>query len=246
MALGMFSAVPLPFYVWDNGLMKIMVAAFPLVGLLLGAAWWALGLAIVSLGLPLIMGAAILAVFPFLAYGFIHLDGYMDTSDAFLSRRPLEEKLRILKDPNVGAFAVIMLAILFLLQFAAVYTIADGARFLALFIAVSVFSRCCSAFSIFALRHSPVSNYAAILGKNRNAGAIVFIITTALGVITFSFVYAEFIGLAVIFAVLSGYSLAMRTVYKNFKGVSGDLLGYSQVIGELCGLIALALLQNFL
>ena len=70
-------------------------------------------------------------------------------------------------------------------------------------------------------------------------------IITALGAVIFAFIYAEFIGLITIFAVILGFSLAMRTVYKNFKGVSGDLLGYSQVIGELCGLIALALLQGF-
>ena len=245
MSLGMFSAIPLPFHIWDESLMKIMAAAFPLIGLIIGTIWWAVGLAIISLNVPLMMGAAILAVLPFLVYGFIHLDGYMDTSDALLSRRPFEEKLRILKDPNVGAFAVIMLAVLFLLQFAAVYTIADGGRFLALFIAISVFSRCCSAFSIFALRHSPQSNYAAIIGQGGNTGAKIFVIITALGAAIFAFIYAEFVGLIVILSVILGFILAMRTVYKNFKGVSGDLLGYSQVIGELCGLIALALLQGF-
>ena len=245
MSLGMFSAIPLPVHVWDESLTKIMAAAFPMVGLIIGVIWWAVGLAVISLNFPLVIGAAILAVLPFLLYGFIHLDGYMDTSDAHLSRRPFEEKLRILKDPNVGAFAVIMLAVLFLLQFAAVYTIAESGRFLALFIAISVFSRCCSAFSIFTLRHSPQSNYAAIIGQGRSTGAKIFVIITALGTIAFAFLYAEYVGLIVILAVILGFTLAMRTVYKNFKGVSGDLLGYCLVIGELCGLIALALLQGF-
>ena len=43
----------------------------------------------------------------------------MDTSDAMLSWREREARLRILKDVHVGAFAVIALTLLVLFQFAA-------------------------------------------------------------------------------------------------------------------------------
>ena len=42
--------------------------------------------------------------------GGFHIDGFMDTMDAFHSYKPREEKLAILKDSHIGAFAVIMLA----------------------------------------------------------------------------------------------------------------------------------------
>ena len=45
------------------------------------------------------------------SYGrLFHIDGFMDTMDAFHSYKPREEKLTILKDSHMGAFAVIMLA----------------------------------------------------------------------------------------------------------------------------------------
>jgi len=221
-----------------------MVASFPLIGLVIGAIWWGVGLLLLWPSFPLVMVAAVLTVVPFFVAGFIHLDGYMDTSDAHLSWRPLEEKLKILKTPTVGAFSVVMLAILFLLQFAAVYTVVDGGRFLALFVAICVVSRCCSALSIFIMRHSSVSHYTAFLEQNARLGNKIFIVIIAVLVAVSSYLYANMYGLIVCAAVILGYSIAIRRVSKSLDGISGDLLGYSMVIGELCGLIALALLQG--
>jgi len=244
MALGMFCGIPLPFHVWDEKLTTIMVASLPPVGALIGAIWWGAALLLTMPTLPIVMVAAILTVVPFWVAGFIHLDGYMDTSDALLSWRSLPKRLEILKDPNVGAFAVVMLAILFLLQFAAMFSVVSSGRYFILLITICVVSRSCSAFSILALRHMPISNYGALLGTggNRmNKAAILFVGIVA---IVLSVFYAGFIGLIVPLAVVAGYVFAMRKVYKVFNGVSGDLLGYSMVIGELTGLIALALLQG--
>ena len=245
MSLGMFCGIPLPFHIWDEKLVPVMVAALPLVGVLIGAIWWAVGLLFVALSPPLMLAAAILTVTPFFIAGFIHLDGYMDTSDALLSRRPMEDRLRILKDPHVGAFAVVMLVILFLLQFGAMYGVLEGgSRYLLLLIAICVFSRICSAFSILTLRHMPESNYAATLARGVGTANRAFVIITGLGAIALTMLYAGPIGLIVPGAVLLSYGLAMRAAYKSFNGISGDLLGYSMVISELCGLIALAILQE--
>jgi len=244
MSLGMFTGIPLPFHIWDNKLTSIMVASLPLIGAIIGLIWWAAALLLIIPSLPLMMVSAILTVVPFFVAGFIHLDGYMDTSDARLSYRSLDDKLRILKDPTVGAFSVVMLVILFFLQFAAVYSIVESGRHLALLIAICTVSRGCSAFSIFVLRHMPESNYTANLGRDIGFWHKVFIVIAIVGTAALSFLYSGFAGLAVVFAVVLGYVLSMRIVYKDFGGVSGDLLGYSLVISELCGLIALALLQG--
>lgn len=244
MALGMFCGIPLPFRIWDKELMPVMVTCIPLVGVVIGVLWWGLASLLLIPTLSVMMVAAILTVAPFLLAGFIHLDGYMDTSDALFSRRDYVDRVRILKDPLVGAFAVIMVVILFLLMFAAMYSIADMGRYLGLVVAICIISRSCSAFSILTLRHMPESNYGAMLAKNNGTGGRVFVIIIKLATMALSVLYAGFIGFVVVFSVLVGYALAMRTVYKSFKGVSGDLLGYSLVMGELCGFIVLALLQG--
>jgi len=246
MSLGMFCGIPLPFHIWDEKLMRIMISCFPLVGFIIGGVWWAVGFGLFALNVPLMLTAAVLTFAPFFTAGFIHMDGYMDTSDARLSRRDFEERVRILKDPLVGAFAVIMLVILILVQFAAVYVIAETGRYFALVIAVCVVSRCCSVVSIFTLRHMKESHYGAMLGEKRGTIPVFFTIIVLIAVTVLSFIYAGFIGLIVVAAVVLGYSNAMRIVYRDFKGVSGDLLGYSLVIGEVCGLVTLAALGGVL
>ena len=243
MSLGMFCAIPLPFHIWDDKLTSVMVASFPLVGLSIGVLWWLVATLILAVNLPLMLTAAIITLVPFVIAGFIHLDGYMDTSDALLSYRNLEGKLRILKDPNVGAFAVIMVVILLILQFSAMHSIAENGKYIGLIVVIVVISRCCSAFSIFTLRHIPESNYAAMLSQNVGVSHKVFVMAVAVLTAAFSLWYAGIFGVITIAAVILGYVIALRKAFMGFNGVSGDLLGYSLVIGELCGLIALAVLN---
>ena len=240
MALGMFIGIPLPYHFWDEKYSSLMVASIPLVGVVIGLVWWLAGLGLMVLGVPLMLMAALMALAPFYIAGFIHLDGYMDTSDALLSYRHTEEKLRLLKDPNVGTFAVVMLGVLCVLQFAAIHGIVESGRFLALLIPITVISRGCSAMSILVLRHAPQSSYAQMLVKGVGVNHRVFIVVTAAVAVLFSVLYAGALGFAVVLAVILGYAVAMRYAYRGLDGVSGDLLGYSLVIGELCGLIAFA------
>mgnify|MGYP003392776405 FL=1 len=53
-----------------------------------------------------------MAVYPYLVTGFLHLDGFMDVTDAVKSWRDLERRREILKDSHVGSFAVINLVLL--------------------------------------------------------------------------------------------------------------------------------------
>ena len=244
MALGMFTAIPMPFHFWKEKHTSMMITVYPIVGLVVGGLWWLAFSLLFVLNMPYMLTAATLTAVPFFVVGFIHLDGYIDTSDALLSYRPLEDKLRILKDPNVGAFAVVMLVILFIMQFGAVYTIAGNRQYLLLIIGIMVLSRCCSAFCIFYLSHNSGSNYAPLLAQGLGWGHKMFVLLTAMVAMVFSFVYAGVVGMIVLVVVLMGYFLAMLKAYRGFKGVSGDLLGFALVISECCGLIALAVMQR--
>ena len=244
MSLGMFCAVPLPFYIWDKKYMASMLAAFPLVGLVIGTFWWLAAQILVALEIHIMLTAALLGFMPFIASGFIHLDGYMDTSDAILSRKSYEEKLGILKDSNVGAFAVVMAIFLFVMQFASVYVIIENGAHMALFIVISALSRCCCALLMFAMPHIPGSGYAPLIKQDAGVWHKVFVLLVLAAAVAGSYVYAALLGLAVSLAVVLGYGAAVFNVFRNFKGVSGDLLGYALVLSELCGLLALAAMHG--
>jgi len=246
MSFGMFCAIPLPKHIWDDKCMNLMLPFFPLIGAIIGAMWWGLAELLTFSGIHIILVSAVLAIFPFFITGFLHLDGYMDTSDAVLSRRPLEDKLRILKDPHTGAFAVIMVAVLFILQFAAMYVAVENAEYFMLLIFISVIPRCCSALSNLCLKPMTQSGYGNMFRQNTGISHKLFLIFILLISIGLSFWFAWIYGLIVVASVISGYILAMAYAYKDFKGISGDLIGYSLVLSELCGLFAFAVIGGLI
>jgi len=113
-AFAMFSAIPVPQFDWNEKNMRYAMCAFPLIGVVIGAAWCVCG----ALPLPGFAKAAGFALIPVWITGGIHLDGYADTCDALSSYGDREKKLEILKDPHCGAFAVIRLCSYFLAYFA--------------------------------------------------------------------------------------------------------------------------------
>ena len=239
MSLGMFQAIPLPIHLWDDACKNLLLPCFPLVGILLGAIWRGVAELLIFLGIHGILSAAILAVLPFFLTGFLHLDGYMDTSDAVLSRRSLEDKLRILKDPHTGAFSVIMVAVLFLLQFAAMYTAVDLGRSLLPLVFIAIISRCCTSIALLCLPVMPQSGYANMTRQGTKGIHKAFVILVAVLTAEATYWFTGFCGLISIGAVAIGFMAAMAYSYKEFKGVSGDLAGYALTISELCGLLAL-------
>lgn len=80
-------------------------AWYPLVGAVLGLSWWTVfqGAAFLHAS-PLLRAVAILAAM-LLSTGFLHLDGLLDCGDALLLPKSPEDRLRILKDVHLGAFA---------------------------------------------------------------------------------------------------------------------------------------------
>jgi len=245
MSLGMFCAIPLPVNIWDDKCMNLMMPFMPVIGVIIGALWWGLGELLLFLDLNILLISAVMTVFPFIITGFLHLDGYMDTNDAILSRRPLEDKLRILKDPHTGAFAVIALVILFILQFPATYSaIINNGENLILFMVIPMVSRCCSGFAVLNLPPMEQSGYAKMFSQNARLSHKLFLILLLVIAYTVSFIFANLMGIIIVFAVVLGYVFSMAYAYKEFKGISGDLAGYSIVVSELCGIFALAVFHD--
>ncbi|MCL2401151.1 MAG: adenosylcobinamide-GDP ribazoletransferase [Oscillospiraceae bacterium] len=242
MSFGMFCAVPLPFKIWDDASTNLMLPMLPIVGGFVGVLWWGAARVLILTGMHIALASAIFMLIPFLATGFLHLDGYMDTSDAILSRRPLEDKLRILKDPNAGAFSVIMLVVLFIIQFAASFSVLENGRHFALLIVITVVSRCCSGLSGLCLKTLEQSGYANMF--RQGTGILHKICLTVIAMLAFVVAYfiAGFYGVIVAAFTVAGFAGAMAYVYLDLKGVSGDLMGFALVISELCGLVALSVI----
>ena len=97
--------------------MRWCICFLPLVGAVIGAVQWAAYIVLTHFSFGRVFRAAVLTVLPVLLSGGIHMDGYMDTCDAIHSYGSREKRLEILKDPHVGAFAVIGAFVYFILDF---------------------------------------------------------------------------------------------------------------------------------
>ena len=84
-AFAMFSAIPVPQPEWNQRNMRYALCAFPLVGVVIGIAWWAWAAVCGVLEFPALLRAAGFCLLPMAITGGIHLDGYADTSDALAS-----------------------------------------------------------------------------------------------------------------------------------------------------------------
>ena len=102
-------------------------AWFPLVGLGLGGVLLALDVAARE-GLPSLVVGAILVAALLVLTRAIHTEGFLDCCDGLFGAYTREDRLRILRDTHVGAFAVIGGAALLLLKWSALAGIPDEAR----------------------------------------------------------------------------------------------------------------------
>ena len=95
MCQGMFCSIPAP-QLWDEKAKDKMLLFLPVVGLEIGAIWAALAWLCKLLNLLYLVTGLILCAYPYVVTGFIHLDGYMDVTDAVKSWRDLERRREIL------------------------------------------------------------------------------------------------------------------------------------------------------
>ena len=115
-AFSMYSKIPMPHLELDEKDMKYVMGFFPLIGLITGTLVYGWIYAGEILYVPDISRTLVLIILPVIITGGIHVDGYMDTCDALNSYGDREKKLAILKDSNIGAFAVIKLLVYYVLH----------------------------------------------------------------------------------------------------------------------------------
>ena len=235
MTQSMFCRIPWPFPIWDEDARGEMLLFLPVVGLEIGAFWMGGWYLSALLGLNEMIRGLILCVIPFLLTGFIHLDGYMDVTDAVGSCRDLAKRRAILKDSHVGAFAVIGCVLLMLAQFAFGSGVEENGQCLLL---IPVVSRCCSALAVTALPPMSTSQYA---GRTLKKGHLLILGVMLTGTLAAGFFLWGKAAICLL-GTLIGYGFALRKGYKSLEGMNGDISGYALTLGELAGLATLAIL----
>lgn len=118
-----FTSIPVPLEVpADREHIKRAIQLFPVLGVMQGVVY-SLIVYVLLEWTPL--SAVAVAFFLSLAWifltGGLHLDGWMDVSDAYFSFRDPEKRLDIMKDSRIGAFGVLSVIILLSARFLFMY-----------------------------------------------------------------------------------------------------------------------------
>ncbi len=227
MCQSMFCAFPFPLKIWDEEARDQMLLFLPLVGLEIGGLWALV--AWLTAGVPALVRGAILCAWPFLASGFIHLDGFMDVCDAVGSCRSLERRREILKDPHVGSFAVIGLALLMVSQFA---LCASAPEHFGILVLIPVVSRCCSVLAVTLLPPMESSQYATWKPRKQEAmlPGVLLALCILLGYCFCGLTANSLLG------GLIGYLMGLRKGYSALEGMNGDISGFALTVSEVSAL----------
>ncbi|MBB3189787.1 adenosylcobinamide-GDP ribazoletransferase [Halomonas cerina] len=109
LAIQFLTRLPVPLACpWTPATRRWAARAYPLVGLLVGTLVAIAGSLLQGLLPPPLLALALLSLWVALTGG-LHLDGLMDLADALGSNTPLERRWAIMKDAQVGSFAVLAL-----------------------------------------------------------------------------------------------------------------------------------------
>lgn len=223
------------------GDMDYVMSFFPTVGVAIGlleCLWfWLCSL----LHIGNIADCIIAVVIPIIVTGGFHIDGFMDTSDALCSYKEREERLGILKDSHIGAFAVIRLLTAAGIFIAAVSQMNSWSSRI-IFALSFILSRCLSAVGV--LHFESASHKGSLFyvasNSNRRVNTVVVLaaaIASAIGMLICSFVG----GILTLLAAGVSFLYYKRMSNRKFGGITGDLAGYFVVICEITCAVGISL-----
>ena len=238
-AFAQYSRIPMPRFEWKEKDMCYSIAAFPLVGAVIGLLFYGLFRGAVYLELPDAATALLLTAVPLIVTGGFHVDGFMDVSDALSSFKTREEKLAILKDPHIGAFAVIRLAVCGLIYIGALIIVLNNSMMAdGLMIGISAgfaISRCLSALSVLTFRSAKKEGMlyyeATSAAGGRRANLIIVLVLALISAWVMAYCAWPAGGLLAIAPAFS-FIWYKYLSYKELGGITGDTAGYFVVVCE--------------
>lgn len=223
--MAMYSIIPMPTIDWEEKNMKYIMCFFPLIGGIIGAC--AMGIYGILSGFTTTFQAVAMLLIPIIISGGIHIDGFIDTCDAYFSYGDKGKKLEILKDPRTGAFGVIGVLV-YGLGLLAVYTqiLANENPYLMVLPVVFILSRSVGALCMIIMPNARVDGLGASFSNASSQKVVCAVLSVwvmaSVVVLWMLQMYICIIFVVIIFVFL----LCILPIYsRKFGGITGDLTG---------------------
>lgn len=249
MAFSTYSKIPMPRINWGEKNMSYSMCFFPFVGVVIGVVnYGMIYLLSELLGFSAVVTAMAITVVPTLITGGIHFDGFLDVADARSSYKDREEKLRILKDPHVGAFAIIYGICYMMLAFGCNYQlVSDMGESIRIYISIGIgfaLSRILSGLSVLTLKKAKKDGMVVAYSQGADKSAkVILVLELVVILVALALVDLKY-GVAVIVAGIISFIYYVVMSYKTFGGITGDLAGWFLQVCELNMLIFVVVVQR--
>ena len=218
------------------------VIYFPLIGAVMGLSLAGLNQLLFHLNFPNLALSAILIVSLIIITGGMHLDGLSDTADAFLSVRPQEEMLKIMRDSHVGVMGALSLISAIVLKIALFYSISNSLKPGALVLMCSL-SRWSVAPQMFFFPYARKEGKAAIFITGMSPK--IFISSTLIAAAC-AFLVLGLKGLTVLLGVGFFAYFFGKLASSKINGITGDTLGATIELTEIVILSALCIMGGMI
>lgn len=242
MSISMYTIFPSKADVWDEKATKYLIPFYPMAGCFIGIFWYGLYLILQRLLVPIMLKTFLLMIIPSILSGFLHLDGFMDTSDAIGSRKSVEEKRKILKDSHVGAFAVIAILLWMFASFCGMYTILSEGKSVVSFFFIPIVSRAFTGICV--LKGKPISknSYLTLYQKDKAKWQMILQIGYLIVCIALPLLCLDIRTILIVLIMLTTALLSAKHAFKQLGGMSGDISGYIVTLSELAALLSVSIL----
>lgn len=242
-AFSMYSKIPMPQFTWQEKEMKYALCFFPWVGAVIGALTWGWWYLCERLEIGILARTAIGTAIPLLITGGFHVDGFMDTMDAFHSYQERERKLEILKDSHIGAFSVICLVLYYLIYMGA-YSELDSSS-VPILAAGFFVSRTLSGIGVISIPAAKKSGLLYMFSSRAHERVVkaALYLQLALAAV-FMMYYSLAEGIVITLGAVGTYFYYRHRSMKELGGTTGDTAGYFLTLCEGVTAVLLAVFSH--
>jgi adenosylcobinamide-GDP ribazoletransferase len=237
MAIGLLTRIPLPH---PNGAHPPNLAraqrVFPLVAAAIGAAVGLIDLALLATGIPPLAAAALALGASALLTGALHEDGLADLADGFGGGRDKAAKLEIMRDSRLGSYGALALLVGFAAKMAALAALPVGALVPGL-IAAHALARGTLPVLATIMPNARSDGLAASAGR---VEPLVAVTAAALALVIALLCLPPAAALLAVTAAALGAAVVAVLAKRQIGGMTGDVLGAAEQVGETAVLLVLA------
>lgn len=197
------------------------------LGLVLGGSW-----VLLDRWQPPLVAAVLVVVIDAALTGMLHFDGLADSGDGLCAPMPRNQRLAVMRTPDVGAFGVVVVVLVLFLRVATLAAIEPNVWLLA---SVWAASRALAALVIATVPYARTEGLASAFAGDKTLTAFAAGSIVVAALIGLAWQAPE--GLVPVAGVVVAAMAVLVFARERLGGYTGDVLGALIVIGETVGLL---------